>query len=79
MSEQPKTQQFDVKVEVLVPATITYRVSAIDEHDALKQIEMNKGTIRHNQQNIARKIKLKATVYPAFSSLIKLSKTYRSM
>lgn len=78
---QPKQKkQYDVKVEFLIPTTITYRVTAFTEEDALKEIDkMAVRKIGSTQQHLNRRIKLKATVYQPNSSMIKLSKTYRSL
>jgi hypothetical protein len=70
---------YDVKVEFLIPTTITYRVSATNEHEALKEVEKISAQKKSQQQHLNRKIKLKATVYNPSSSMIKLSKIYRNI
>lgn len=72
-------KQFDVKVDFLIPTTITYRVSAETEEEALKEIEKLSARKVSTQQHLQRKIKLKATVYQSYSNMIKLSKTYRNI
>jgi hypothetical protein len=63
---------FDVKVECLLPATLTYRVLA---EDAQQAVDLIKGTqpnsVRHKL--IGRK-ELKLSVYDAGSTIIKLLK-----
>jgi len=75
---KPK-QQFDVKLEILVPTTITYRVSATDEKEALKEVDKFSARKLSYKQNLNRKIKLKAIVYTPNSSMVKFSKTYRNI
>lgn len=70
---------YDIKVELLVPTTITYRVVAEDEQEALKEIDKYSARKISTQHNFNRKIKLKATVYNYGTTMIKLSKTYRSI
>lgn len=76
---KPTPKQFDVKVELLVPTTITYRVSALNEEDALKEVEKYSARKLSTQQHLHKKIKLKASVYIPGSNMIKLSRTYRSL
>lgn len=79
-SDKPiERKNFDVKVELLIPTTITYRVLALDEQDALKEIDKGSARRMSTHQNLNRKIKLKATVYGANTTMIKLSKTYRNI
>lgn len=70
---------YDVKVEFLIPTTITYRVSAANENEALKEIEKISARKMSQQQHLNRKIKLKATVYKPSSNMVKLSKNYRNI
>lgn len=72
-------KSYDVKVEFLIPTTITYRVTAANEEEALKEIEKFSARRISNQQHLQRKIKLKATVYQPNTSMVKLSKTYRNI
>lgn len=73
----PEKKWFDIKLEYLVPTTITYKISAVNEHEALKAAE--KATISRTQvkHNLQRKIKLQAKVYQGSTSILKFSKTYR--
>lgn len=70
---EPKPKYyFDVKVEVMLPATLTYRVLAEDAQqaaDLIKQVQPN--SVHHRL--IGRK-ELKLTVYDAGSSIIKWMK-----
>lgn len=78
--ELPKIKKpYDVKLEVLMPTTITYRVMALDPQDAVKEIEKNYGMQTATKQDRMRKIKIKATVYQASTSMIKHTKNYRNM
>lgn len=79
MSDIKNKQQFSVKLECLIPATITYRVIASDEQEALKEIDKYSTKVVAFQENKNKKIKIKATVYKLNTSMVKLSKTYRSI
>ena len=71
----PKQKQYyDVRLEVTVPAVITYRVYAEDESDALVQI--NKKTPSGVKPNISQKRNIKATVFQTGSSIIRLIKRF---
>lgn len=77
MTDKKQPQQkkyFDVKVETLVPATITYRVFAENETEALKQIDKTNPT--GFKPRLAQKKLLKAAVYDAGSLMIKLTKVF---
>lgn len=81
MTEKKILKPFQIKLEALVPTTITYTINAADEHEAIKELERN-ATLRPismPQQQLHRKIRLKATVYQGGTSMIKLSKNYRSL
>ena len=69
---------YTIRVEYLVPTTITYQVSALDEKEALREIDKISARKVSSHQNLVRKIKLKAVVYKAHSSTMMLSKTYRN-
>ena len=71
----PQKKYYDVKLEALVPCTITYRVYADDEHDALTQIGKKAPT--NVKPNVNLKRDIKATVYDAGSSIIRFAKTFR--
>lgn len=63
---------YDVKVETMLPATLTYRVLAEDENQAAEKIKNLSPTgVRHKL--IGRK-DTKLTVYDAGCSLIRLIK-----
>lgn len=66
---------YDIRLEALVPCTITYRILADDEHDALAQ--MNKRPPTGVRPNIPQKRDIKATVYDAGSSIIRFAKSFR--
>ncbi len=66
---------FDIKLEVMAPITLTYHVLAEDEKDALVQIK-NKSP-NHMKPNLSMKRLLKATVYTAGSTMVKLVKSFR--
>jgi hypothetical protein len=72
-------KQYDVKVEFLVPTTITYRVAAISEEEALKEAEKTSARAVSTRQKLNRKIKIKATVCQPYSNMVKLSRTYRNI
>ena len=63
---------FDVKVEAMLPATLTYRILASNAEEALQLSKKAQPTgIRHR---LAGKKDLKATIYDAGSSIIRLVK-----
>lgn len=65
---------FDIRVECLMPATVSYRILAEDENDAFNQIKNKQpNNIKYNF-NLKRNIK--ATVYVASSSIVKLVKHF---
>lgn len=78
-AKKPVKRSFDVRVEFLIPATITYRVQAFDEKEALKEAEKPSARVSHKREQMNRRIKLKATVLLPSSSTVKLQKTYRSL
>ena len=71
----PKAKSYyDVKVECLVPTMLTYRVLADDEQEALELIGKKPPT--QMKPNLLLKKIIKATVYIAGSSMVKLVKNY---
>lgn len=70
--EKPKPKYYDVKVEAMIPATIIYRVLAIDENEAFQNFKHGKPV------NIAYRIQhkrdLKVIIYEAGSLIIKFIK-----
>lgn len=75
-AKQPPTpQRWTVRVVTMVPAEVTYAITAVSEEEALKLVGKTKPTgFRPNltQQRISR-----ATVYRSGSSVICLTRTYR--
>ena len=72
MENKKNKKYFDVKVECLLPATLTYRILAEDEHQAMTLIKnASPNGIKHR---LAGKKELKITVYDAGSSIIRLIK-----
>jgi len=69
---KPVPTYFDVKVEVLLPATLTFRVLAEDAKQAAELIK-NKQPNGVNYRLSGRK-DLKLTVYDAGSTMIKFMK-----
>ncbi len=73
----PALKQYSIQIDYLVPTTITYKITAENEQEALKQIDkapLSNNNVKHNLQ---RKIKLKAKVFQAGTSMVKLTKIYR--
>jgi hypothetical protein len=67
--EKKDKKYFDVKVECLLPATLTYRVLAEDEVQAVALIKnINPNTIKHRL--VGRK-EIKISVYDAGSNLLR--------
>lgn len=72
---QPKPKfPFDIKLETFLPATLTYRVFAENEQDALKELKGKHPT--NIKYNIQQKRDIKATVYAAGTTLIKFIKNF---
>jgi hypothetical protein len=72
--KQPEKKYFTVKMETLVPCVITYRIYAKTEEDAIAMTK--KATPTSVRPNISLKRVLKATVYDAGSSIVKLVKSF---
>jgi len=72
-SSTPKPKiYYEVRMECMLPATLTYKVLAEDEHQALELIKnMSPNTVKHKL--IGRR-NLKVIVYLAGSTMIKLIK-----
>ena len=70
-------KQYDIKIDYLVPTTVTYKVTAENEHEALKQVDKIPASRSHVKHNLQRKIKLKAKVFQAGTSIVRFTKTYR--
>lgn len=68
-------KHYDVRVESLVPSTITYRVWADDEQDALNQIKRQAPI--NVKPHLNQKKDIKASVYDAGSSLLRFMKAFR--
>jgi hypothetical protein len=69
---------FDIKLSALVPCTISYRIYATDEQDALNQIKNKPPSSRNDIiPNVSQKRDIKALVYNAGSSILKLSKIFK--
>jgi len=73
--KQPEKKFYDIKVEALVPGILTYRVFAETEEDALKQCE--KKTPNGFKPSLSLRRMIKATVYLAGSSVVKLVKNFK--
>jgi hypothetical protein len=74
-TKAPEKKFFDVKLDALVPCTITYRVFAENENDALLNID--KQTPRNVKPDIRRKRNIKATVYDSGTNNVKITKAFR--
>ncbi len=75
--EPPKKQKFTIKMEVLLPAILTYQVEAESPEAALKKLENT--TIPQQRVDILhgkRKVKRQAKVYRMGTSMMFLSKSY---
>ena len=70
-----ETKYYTIKLEALVPTQITYRVRAKDAEEALTLLNMN-APYSQPKQSLTQMKKIKATVYLAGSSIIKLSKYF---
>lgn len=66
---------FDVKMEVLVPATVVYRVQAESAEQALDEVK--ESTPVHSvRYNLIRKKIIKSTVYDAGSTMLRFIKNF---
>jgi hypothetical protein len=66
---------YDIKLDAMVPCTITYRVFAFDEHEALTLLPR---AIPNNvKHNLHQKRNIKAIINDAGSSLIRLIKNFK--
>lgn len=71
---------YDIKLDVLIPTTITYRINATSEQEAIRELEKQSAPVKIAlKYNTHKQIKLKATVYSAGTSMIKFSKVYRTL
>lgn len=74
MSDNKQKKYYDVKVEAMLPATITYRVFAEDEQEAVNLIKKtNPLSVKYNLNN---KKQLKLAVYEAGTTLVRLAKNF---
>lgn len=71
----PQKKYYDIRLEALVPCTLTYRVFAYDEHSALEEIARK--TPANVKPNVSLKRDIKATVYDAGTSIIRFAKSFR--
>jgi hypothetical protein len=73
--EEIKKQFYDIKLEVLVPTTFTFRVEAENEDKAVENI--NKLKPKNIKPDYNKKINLKASVYQAGTHMLKLTKVLK--
>lgn len=76
-SKQPNLKYYDVKVEVMLPATLTYKVLAESPHQAAELIK-NKQPNAVKHRLIGRR-ENKLTVYDSGSTLIRFVKNLIGM
>ena len=72
--EVPEKQFFDVKMEVMVPCTLTYRVLAETPEKALEMIKYQNPRSVQYRLNLKRNIK--ALVYKAATVMLQFSKNF---
>lgn len=73
---KPK-EYFDVKIDMMIPTTITYKILAEDAEQALEIANKTPPSPRHmTPVNISRGKKTKARVYMYGTSTIKHTKNY---
>lgn len=72
-SSKPEKQWYSVKLEVMVPAEITYRILATDESEAI-QLSLKQSPSEPPRFRLPQMKRLSAKVYKAGTSLLKLSK-----
>lgn len=73
--KKPILYKYDIKVEAMVPAILTYKVEAENEEEALKQLDKKHPVSFH--PTFFKKRSIKATVYKAGSSIIQLTKYFK--
>lgn len=73
-TEEPIFEMFDVRVEAMVPCSLTYKIRAESIEDALKKFDKNPPT--QFQPHILRKKVIKATVYNSGSLIIRGTKKF---
>lgn len=76
-SKAPELRYYDVKVETLLPTTLTYKVLAEDAYQAADLIKNKQPNSVHYRLHGRKDIKL--TVYEAGSTLIKFVKNLFGM
>jgi hypothetical protein len=74
---QPK-QYFTVRLEATAPFTISYRVFAEDEEEALKIFEKSP-VVNISRPQLSRMRKMKATVYVSGTNLVKKVKSFMGL
>lgn len=72
VANPPPKRYFDVKVECMLPAVLTYRVLAEDEHEAAKLIKGK--TPNSVQHKLMGRKELMIRVFDAGSSMMRLMK-----
>lgn len=73
MKKEKQKFYFDVKMEVLLPATVVYRVQAEDAEKALEEVKSNTVPVQLKYVLPKKKV-LKIMVYDAGCSMIKFIK-----
>lgn len=72
MITQPQPKLFDIRVETMLPATLTYRILALSPEEALEKIKQSSpNNIKHR---LAGKRDIKAVIYDAGTSIIRWTK-----
>ena len=74
MKDKKDKKYYDVKVEAMLPATITYRVFAEDEQEAILLIK--KANPQSVKYRLNGKKELKLAVYDAGTTLVRLAKNF---
>ncbi len=76
--QENKPQYFTVKLEVLAPVTLKYKILAKSPEEAIKKVESNliSNLTETPKPNLAKHKKLHANVYAAGYTRILLNKKY---
>ncbi len=76
-NSKPSPQYYVIKMEVLAPTTLTYRVLAESPEEALQQAETRfLPLLGRPQPNLVQAKKLSAKVYKSNSAILDFSKKY---
>lgn len=77
MKEEKDKQKYTIKVDILIPAVLTYQIEAESPKEALEQIERTNKTSKLDIVHSGHKIKIKAKVYKSGTTTLHMTKSYK--